>query len=180
MRNNLLAILLISLCGTSVLPAQNATSPQDEDPWSAFNFLIGNWTGVGSGQPGEAINGSTTFAFDLDKKIIVRKNRAEYAAQPGKQSGTVHEDLMIIYRESGNANCQAMSFDNEGHTIKYQVTFPAGQSIIQFESGPGEKAPRFRLLYSLKADGTLINEFLIAPPMGEFKSYTKGVLKKVS
>ena len=90
----------------------------------------------------------------------------------------MHEDLVIIYRESGNANYQAMYFDNEGHTIKYLVTFPTGQSIIQFESESSEKAPRFRLVYSLNADGTVVNEFLIAPPKGEFKSYTKGVLRK--
>jgi hypothetical protein len=147
------------------------------DPWAPLNFLVGTWGGQGSGKPGEAISGATTFAFDLGGKILVRRNRAEY---PGKEGGknVVHEDLMIFYPQEGDPKFRAVYFDNEGHVIRYGVTMPAGKSSAVFETDPAEKGPRFRLIYDLLPDGALSTEFLIAPPGGDFKSYVKGVVRK--
>jgi len=45
-------------------------------------------------------------------------------------------------------------------------------------SEAGEKSPRFRLVYEMTKEGMLSVEFLAAPPGGELKSYTKGLLKR--
>ena len=151
---------------------------QTGDPWAPLNFLIGNWSGAGSGKPGEAIAGSTTFNFDLDKNVMIRKNRAEYAPKPGGQANVVHEDLMIIYQQPGDANLRAIYFDNEKHVINYVLSYADKQFTVVFETDAADKTPRFRMVYELDADGVLNNEFFIAMPGGEFKSYVKGALKK--
>jgi hypothetical protein len=147
------------------------------DPWTPLRFLLGRWTGVGSGKPGEAISGATTFELRLDGSVMVRDNRAEYAApEPGKPP-VVHSDLMVIYRDAGSGSFRADYFDNEGHVIHYGVTFSAAGGAV-FETDPGGKGPRFRLVYEPAPGGGLTVDFLMAPPGGEFKSYVKGALKR--
>jgi len=153
-------------------------SGQEKDPWAPLRFLLGRWEGTGSGQPGEVALGSSTFVFDLDGKVIVRWNRAEYAPKPGEKSGAAHKDLLVIYRQSVDGRFRAAYFDNEGHVISYDISFPAKEPSVVFESEASEKAPRFRLVYELAKDGILSVEFFIAPPGGEFKSYVKGTLKR--
>jgi hypothetical protein len=152
---------------------------QNIDAWSQFSFLMGTWSGTGSGKPGEITAGSTSFSFDLDKNILVRKNRAECAPKPNEQSGFVHEDLMIIYHQPNDRQFHAIYFDNEGHIINYTVTPQTPKSQIIFESDAVQSAPRFLMVYELAADGALINEFQIAPPGGKFQTYTKGTINKI-
>ena len=168
------ALVVIAAVSVKGLRAQT----READQWNKLKFLEGTWSGSGSGSPSENISGSTTFSFDLDKQILVRKNRAELAKKSGDKAPAVHEDLMIVYRESGNANPRAIYFDSEGHVIHYAVSFPTNRTAAVFESDGNDKTPRFRITHSLVPDGRMEVEFSIAPPGGEFKSYVKGTVKK--
>jgi len=153
---------------------------QAADPWAPLAFLIGEWTGGGSGQPGDAVAGSTRFFMELEGKIMVRKNRAELAARPGENPGNVHEDLMIVYPKAGGSAFIADYFDNEGHVIHYSLSFPGKQPSVVFESDSAAAGPRFRLVYATDPSdrGILVNEFWIARPGGEFRMYLSGKLRK--
>jgi len=166
--------VLLAFLASGLVFAQAAKVP---DNWARLSFLAGEWEGVGTGAPGEAIGG-TSFAFDLDKKILVRKNWAKYPPQPGEKTGLFHQDLMIIYRSPGESSFRAIYFDNEDHVINYLVSFPEKPNAAVFETDPAQKGPLFRLTYELRADGTLANVFLIAGPGEGFKVYAQGVLKK--
>jgi hypothetical protein len=170
-------LLTASTLFLSYFPAL-AQSSTAKDPWAPFQFLVGNWSGTGSGKPGEAAAGSCSFSFDLGRKVLIRRNKAEFSPQPGEKLGTTHEDLMIIYQQPGDSQFRAIYFDNEGHIINYTLTFPAKQPSVAFESEGTDKTPRFRLVHELEADGLLSTEFAIAPPGGSFKTYTKGTVKR--
>lgn len=167
-------LVLLAFLGGGDIFAQ-ASKPTDI--WARLNFLAGEWEGMGTGAPGEAVGG-TSFAFDLDKKILVRKNWARYPAKPGEKTGLSHQDLVIIYRSPGESSFRAFYFDNEDHVINYLVSFPQKPDAVTFETDPAQKRPRFRLTYELGADGTLKNVFLMAVPGEEFKVYAQGILKK--
>jgi hypothetical protein len=167
----LFAALIVGMVGAQT-PA-----PKPADPWAGLKFLVGEWQGLGSGAPGEG-EGGTSFAFNLDGKILVRNNWAKYPPKPGEKTGPSHLDFMIIYPEAGSGSLRAIYFDNEGHVIQYAVTFPAQRNAVVFETAAGQPGPRFRLTYELKANGVLDNVFWIAPPGGEFKVYVQGSLKK--
>jgi len=147
---------------------------QSKQPaWEKLNMLAGEWVAQGAGQPGQG-EGSFSFQYDLDKKVMVRKNISEYPAT-GDKPAIAHKDLMVIYAGSTEEIVKAIYFDNEGHIINYSINFPDGDKTIQFVSDPLQNTPRFRLTYSF-SDNEVINiNFEIAPSGTEnFKSYVKG------
>ena len=72
-----------------------ARAEAENDPWAAYRFLIGEWTGEGSGQPGQG-RGGFSFVPELGGKVLVRRNRNEIATAPDRPPA-VHEDLLVVY-----------------------------------------------------------------------------------
>ncbi len=171
-----IVLVLAAVAGLCIV--QSSAAAAENDVWAPLQFLVGTWTGVGSGQPGEALTGETTFSYELDRNVLVRMNKAEYPPKPGQKAAQVHEDLLMIYPAPGGKEFKGVYFDNEGHVINYTIPLPSKPSSVVFDSEASEKGPRFRLVYEMTKEGLLSVEFLIAPPGGEFKSYTKGVLKR--
>ncbi len=147
--------------------------------WDKLQFLIGSWSSPVSGQSGEGVSGSTTFSYQLDQKIMVRNSRAEFAPEPGREKGVVHEDLLVIYQQPGESHLRAIYFDNEGHIIRYVVSFPSKQPAVVFESEATGTSPHARLVYDAAPDGSLGIEFFVAPPGGELVSHVKGKVFKM-
>ncbi|MBI1791899.1 MAG: hypothetical protein HYR60_30600 [Acidobacteria bacterium] len=146
------------------------------DRWDPLRFLIGDWAGAGTGQPGEG-TGSFSFRLDLDRKILVRKNRASYPATPQRPAFS-HEDLMVVYPEPAGDKLRAIYFDNEGHVIHYAVASSADS--VEFLSDPAPAGPRFRLSYRRTGPGKLALKFEIAPPgkPEAFSSYIEATASK--
>jgi hypothetical protein len=167
-----LMLLLISGTGSpATVPAQ---APGGS--FAPLLFLAGTWKGTGSGDPGSGEGGST-FTFDLDSRIMVRKSWAVLAPKNGEKGGARHEDLMITYLEPTDSRLHAVYFDNEGHVIRYDVV--AGKpNTVAFESESSQPGPRYRLDYDLNQSGELTISFSIAPVGQPFKVYTKGTARK--
>jgi hypothetical protein len=164
-------ILALNLVATAALAAQR---PQQDPGWEAFDFLAGEWVAEGSGTPGEA-TGSFSFSRDLDGKILVRRNRADYP--PAKdRPAHVHADLMVVYHER-DGTTRANYFDNEGHVINYTVSVARDLTSITFLSEALPSAPRFRFIYSKEGKDRLRLQFDIAPPGKPevFSKYVEGV-----
>ena len=160
------------------LPLPVRSFPQlnkQADNWEAFRFLIGEWVGKGTGSPGEA-GGAFSFSLDLEEKILVRRNRADYPATKDKPAYS-HTDLMVIYKEG--TETRAIYFDNEGHTIHYAVTVSKEMPTrITFLSEISASAPRFRFIYRTVNNDNMTFQFDIAPPgkPEAFARYLEGSL----
>lgn len=124
----------------------------------SLNFLLGKWQAVS--KPGEP-TGSFEFSLQLQSKIIVRTNHADYAAT-NERPAFRHEDLMVIYQEA-DTGLRADYYDSEGHVIRYTGQIP-GKNQIVFSSLPTASTPGFRLSYNLDHDGRLNGSFEVAPP----------------
>jgi hypothetical protein len=145
-----LAVVLVAAAGLTA--AGRAQTPTD---LSALAFLLGDWDAVGLPR-GES--GAFNFSLAVQDRIIVRTNYAKYPARDGKPS-TRHDDLMVIFVEDGAI--KADYFDSEKHVIHYLVE-PRGPRDVVFVSVPKESEPRYRLAYSLGADGVLKGTFEMA------------------
>jgi hypothetical protein len=90
----LLALSVLLLLPLPILARSGAQLTKEADTWEPFRFLIGEWTGKGTGATGEAV-GAFSFSFELDEKILLRRNRADYPATKDKPAYS-HTDLMVI------------------------------------------------------------------------------------
>jgi hypothetical protein len=166
------------LAGPVLFLAAAAITPLrgEDDPWTEFRFVIGQW--VSEGLPGGG-SGGFTLEPDLQGKILVRRNWAELPAAQGRPAAK-HEDLMVIHRPQGGKPCQASYFDNEGHVIQYTVSPSPDKKGLVFVSASATSAPRFRLTYTPGTDDTLAIKFEIAAPgkADEFKTYVEGTARR--
>jgi hypothetical protein len=162
----------------SVVASGAAWGSPDDDSWKPYEFLAGDWVGEGSGEPGKG-SGEFSFAWDLQKKVLVRRNRAELPAAQGRPAA-VHEDIMVIYPGEPGGPHKAIYFDSESHVIEYVATVSDDKQMLTFLSGAIPSAPRFRLTYTKKDDDSVVIKFEIAPPgMPEgFKPYLEGKARR--
>src|ERR1019366_7193720 len=123
------------------------------EDWGPVQFLAGRWTGEGGGGPGQGA-GSFSFEPDLQGKVLVRKNLAEYPPANGKP-GFRHDDLTIVYREGGQL--KAIYFDSEAHVIRYDVKGVEGG--VAFVTEAGASGPRYRLTYTSSGKDALKIKF---------------------
>jgi hypothetical protein len=167
----IILIILLSPFSFSQQSAKNIV-------WDNWKFLIGNWEGEGSGKPGEG-RGFFSFKFDLEEKILIRRNHSEYPATKNNPA-IIHDDLLIIYKDFPGNPDKSIYFDNEGHVINYSINFSKDSTVV-FTSEIIPKAPRFRLSYILSGvDGVKII-FEIAPPdkPETFSKYLEGFAHKI-
>jgi len=142
------------------------------------SLLVGEVEAEGGGQPCQASAGGFSFDFDLQGKVLVRRNYSEYPAT-GSNPAFRHDDLMVIYQEPTKGT-RAEYFDNEGHVIHYSVSFSEDKKMITFVSDAISAAPRFRFIYRQLKDDSLSIEFDIAPPgkPDSFSKYVEGTARK--
>jgi hypothetical protein len=170
-------VLMIVLATVS---AGAALASADSDPWKPYRFLVGHWMGEGGGEPGKG-SGEFSFTLDLQEKVLVRRNRADFPAAQGRPAFS-HEDLMVIYRGAGDRPDKAIYFDSEGHVIHYTATFSQDQRSLTFLSDAAPAGPRFRLSYTQSDGGLLRIKFEIAPPghPDAFKTYLEGSARRLT
>jgi hypothetical protein len=145
-----------------LLGASLCLSAQTPDPWKPLQFLTGEWVGEGSGSPGDGAGGCS-FDFDLQRKVMIRKN---YAVYPTFR----HDDLMVVYLDPDSKALKAIYFDNEGHVIHYTVE-PSPDSV-KFIS------EQYRMTYKKAGEDKLSLDFDIAPPGKPFANYIHATLRK--
>ena len=172
-----LTFLFLSI---SLLPAlASAQQTKSSEVWGPWRFLMGKWEAAATGEPGEG-KGTFSFTVELQGKILVRRGRTDFPATPGR-AAFAHEDLLIIYPESGAAPNRAIYFDSEGHVIRYAATFSEQGKALTFVSEPSPQSPRFRLTYRQAENGALKVKFEIAPPgkPEAFVTHVEGLARRL-
>jgi len=158
-------VMIFILLGINVL-----SYAQQSEAWKNWDWLLGEWSGEGSGEPGQG-DGAFSFKLDLDNNILRRISHSEYPSREGN-SILIHEDLMIVYLDSTKKPTKAIYFDNEGHTINYEINYLSNS--IQFTSNRVANNPIFRLTYTL-LDNDLVNtKFEMSFEGGDFNTYIEG------
>jgi hypothetical protein len=164
----------LSVLTLALFLGPSAAWAQHETPWVQWQWLLGEWVGEGSGQPGQG-SGWFSLAPDLDGNILVRKNHAEYPATKDKPR-IVHEDLMIISPAGHGRPAKAVYYDNEGHLIEYGIA--QSDTSVTFTSSRLSNVPVFRLIYAKRPGGKINVSFQAAQDGEHFQTYTDGECRR--
>jgi hypothetical protein len=150
----------------------------DRGDWGALSFMQGKWVGEGTSEAGQGA-GWFTFEPDLQGKVWIRRNHAEYPAA-GNRPPTVHEDVMIVYADAAANATRAFYTDSEGHTFGYRVAFSADRRQLIFTSEPQRGQPRYRLTYVRLGPERMSVVLEMADPdhPDDFKKIVEGVVRK--
>jgi hypothetical protein len=159
-------LILAALFASLILAAED---------WGPAGFLVGRWTGEGTGQRGQG-SGDFSFTPDLQGTVLIRRSFAEYPPANGKP-GFRHDDLMVVYRDEASKQLRATYFDSEGHVIQYAVQ-PADGGVVFVTENP-RSAIRYRLTYTAAGPGRLKLKFEIAPPDKDFSTYIEASARRV-
>lgn len=159
-------LVTLPLIAQASIPA--ATAPATES-WSALSFLEGTWEAKTTDPEGPHTRGRYTFVRELDGHILARHDTNDPGCKAPASFDCQHGDLLYIFQNAPGQPLQAIYFDNEGHTLHYDITTPTRTSVI-FLSQPGP-GPQFRLVYELK--GTVMTgKFQMRIPGGaDWHSY---------
>ncbi len=170
MRKLLWPVILILLFVQPLIAQDNTTG------WEKWQYLLGEWNGEGSGQPGAGA-GSFTLKTKLGGCILERKGKTEISATAASPA-LIHEDVMIIYKNRDGNPVKAIYFDNENHVINYEITYSDKKIIMTSEINPA--MPRFRLAYEMLDNNLMNTRFEIAMPSAPeaFKMYMEGKSRK--
>ncbi len=171
MRLKNLAVVVFVSVGSSAW-AQASLPAAD---WSAFSALLGEW--VADKAAPDDPSGRFTLAPDLQGRVLVRRNVAEYP-KTKERPAFKHDDLMVISAE--DSALRALYWDNEGHFIHYDVAISDNGTKFVFQSQAQAGKPLFRLTYVLVDKSKLAIDFEMASgaSKGEFKSYIKATAHK--
>jgi hypothetical protein len=160
------------LCAVILLAVATLHGQKPANVWAPIEFLLGDWVGEGDGGPGQG-SGEFSFYKDLDGKVAVRKNFAEYPATKDRPA-LRHDDLMIVYPDSGTL--RAIYFDNDGYVIHYAVQGTKDSAVFLSDALPS--AQRFRLTYERTSADAVSLKFEIAPP-GKPDAFTTYIQARV-
>lgn len=157
------AIRRLALIASLFLACTAAWPQQAPAPnWDAWKFLQGKWVGEGSNEQAQG-SGYASFELDLQNKVWVRRNHAEY---PGANGGPaqVHDDLMIIYFNSKSGQTRAFYTDSEGHVIHYTASFSRDGKQLVFLGDRNDSGPRYRLTYIITSPDHMSVQLEMAQP----------------
>jgi hypothetical protein len=162
-------VCFLLLCASSGL-AQSA-SPGGGDAWKPLRFLIGTWEAkTRGGSAGAASSGSYSFQLELRDHVLARHSSGSGCKGPA-DFDCEHGDLLYVYQDAAGQPYKAIYFDNEGHVIHYDVSFPSPTSVVFLSD-------QFRLSYELKGS-TMYGKFQMrGPGRDDFKSYLEWSGKK--
>jgi len=171
-------ILFLALTLSAFFPVQ-AQQPTSAKEWKDFEFLFGEWTWTGGGQPGQG-QGVSTFGPELEGTVLVRKTHLDYAATK-ERAAFSHDDLLYIYHDPQDNSLRAIFFDGGDHVIRYAVTVAPGGNSIEFLSDAAPAGTTCRMSYARAGADAVTEKFEIAPPgkPNDFATYVEFNAKRV-
>jgi hypothetical protein len=160
--------------------AGSVSRSADTPGLAALKFLEGKWVGEGSSEAGPG-GGYATFEEDLQGKVIVRRNHAEYPASHDR-AAYQHDDLMVIYVDPSAKGTRAFYTDNEGHVIHYTVSVSADGNTVTFLADREPGAAQYRLTYVRRDQNrmTILLEGRGASQDAQFQKIVEGKMVKTT
>jgi hypothetical protein len=174
--------LLIGCLWSAATPSSIAQAPVKDDPWSPVRFLVGEWTGESTGEPGQGTV-KRTYRFVLGDKFLHEQNVSTYPPQPKNPKGEVHEHWAFFSYDRARKALVLRQLHQESFVNQYVMLAEAKAGTVVFETEALENLPRgwkARESYEVVSPNEFVETFELAEPGAEFKLYSRSRFKRVS
>jgi hypothetical protein len=170
---------LLLLAGAPEAQAQAAPAAS---PWSAIQFMVGEWEGESEGQPGKGTV-KRTYRFVLGDKFLHEQNVSTYPPQPKNPKGEVHEHWSLFSHDRARHTLVLRQFHQEGFVNQYVMTPGSPAGSVVFETEALENVPsgwKARETYQVVSPDEFIETFELASRGGAYEVYSRARFKRVS
>ena len=165
------ATLAVSLISTTAARAQT-----NESGLARLNFMIGEWRGTSSGEPGEG-KVERTCAKVLNDRFIECRTTTTYAAQKANPKGEVHVDRAFYSYDKGSKKLRLRQFHGEGFVNTYAEAEALSFVTVEIENIPA--GWRARETYEHSSADAWSERFELAEPGKDFKLNSASTLQRV-
>lgn len=170
---SIIRLLLVVAVALSPLCA----SAQTSDPLAQVAPLIGDWTGVGQGQPGTSAATRHTIRIQNGRFVMV-EGRSVYPRQEANKTGETHTSLDVWSFDKARGLIMLRQFDSLGFVSTYaqdKAASRAGHIVLVSESLENVPAGwKARYTYDLVAADEYREDFELNPDGKGFKTYVLG------
>lgn len=121
------------------------------NPFDKFNFLIGEWSGTGSGFGNEKSKIESSFNHVMDGKYIEVINDSRFEPTEKKPEGEHHIDRGFISYDKSRDKIVFRQFNSEGFVNQYILNDSlSNDSILIFETEIIENLPEGKARWTIK------------------------------
>ncbi len=170
----------IALLAASAMSSQSQDSRSD--PWAPMRFLVGEWAGEASGEPGTG-TASRRYEFILGGRFIHERNTSTYPPQEKNKAGEVHQHWSIFSYDKNRRTVVFRQFHQEGFVIVYVLNLNLSTpSKLVFDSEQIENFDsswKARESYDLISDNEYTETFELARPGKSYEVYSRNHFKRV-
>lgn len=171
-------IFALFFASAAITEAQN----DKPDPWAPIRFLVGEWEGTASGEPGTGTV-SRSYEFVLGNRFIHERNTSVYPPQEKNKAGEVHQHWSFFSYDRTRKTLIFRQFHQEGFVILYALNSDlSSSSKLVFESEQVENVNsswKTRETYELVSNDEFTETFEIAKPDKPFEIYSRNQFKRV-
>jgi hypothetical protein len=159
--------------------ASHAQAPADV--WQPIRRLVGDWTGISTGQAGE---GTVTrrYVWVMNERYLNETNVSVYPPQDKNKKGERHEHWGMFSYDKAKKAVILRQFHVESFVNTYRLVSSEGDKMV-FESESFENfnnSWRARETYEFLSKDEFVELFELAAPGKEFALYSRTHLKRVA
>jgi hypothetical protein len=165
------------------LPVAGLCQEPAPDPWAPVRFLVGEWRGTTTGNPGEGTV-ARKYEFVLGGRYLHERNTSTYPVQEKNKKGEVHEHWSFLSHDRQRKTIVFRQFHIEGFVNQY--VYAADKSTptrLVFESESFENLNskwRARETYEILGPDEFVETFELAPPDKPFELYSTNRLVRAA
>lgn len=141
-----------------------------------LDFLLGEWRGTSSGEPGNGIV-ERSCARVLNDRFIECRTTTTYPPQGKNGKGEVHVDRAFYSYDKAAKKLRLRQFHGEGFVNSYTETEPLVFETVEIENIP--QGWRARETYEQASPDSWSERFDLAGPGKELAPYTASRLERV-
>jgi len=154
----------------------SAAANGEEDVWAPLKYFVGKWEGKAVSK--SSIGAATReYEFLFDGKFLQVRNKHVYEPSTAMPEGQTHEDLGLFSYDRIRRTFVLRQFHIEGFVNQYALdSLSADSTTIIFVTEGIENIPagwRAKEQYEILGENEFIEFFKLAPPGGEFETYTE-------